>query len=172
MPRPIYTLLLRLPLSPKKDAKAWAKRACSQLKRGQMNALIDRMKTMAEQATSQNKRKLAHTALAYFTKQSHRFGYHRVQALKLPIGSGAIESLIRQVINLRIKGTGKFWLKHHAEVMLLGRCQWAAGAWWQFCAEILQAKLSPKSIDNVIQLHPCSNSSCLTWFFVIAPFCL
>lgn len=138
----------------KKDAKAWAKRACSQLKRGQINALIDRMKTMVEQATSKKKRKLAQTALAYFTKQNHRFDYHRVQALKLPIGSGAIESLIRQVINLRIKGTGKFWLKHHAEVMLLGRCQWAAGAWRQFCAEILQAKLSPKSIHNVIQLHP------------------
>lgn len=29
--------------------------------------------------------------------------------MKLPLGSGAIESLMRQVVNCRLKGTGKFW---------------------------------------------------------------
>ncbi len=46
---------------------------------------------------------------------------------KLPIGSGAIESLIRQVVNLRMKGNSKFWLKPNAEIMLHLRCQWIAG---------------------------------------------
>ena len=136
----------------KKEAKKWAKQACSDLKRGQSDALFSRMKTQVEHATSKKKKDRAQQALTYFTKQSHRFDYQRVQSLKLPIGSGAIESLIRQVINLRIKGTGKFWLKHHAERILLCRCRWAAGTWSALCSEVLQAKLSPKSSNNVIPL--------------------
>lgn len=136
------------------EAKAWAKRACSQLKRGAINGLIKRMNTLASKARSKKKRTLAQKKLLYFCEQPQRFDYQRVQSLKLPIGSGAIESLIRQVINLRIKGTGKFWLKHHAELILLCRCQWAAGAWQSFCSDILRAKLSPISRDNLLLLPP------------------
>ncbi len=71
--------------------------------------------------------------------------YTQVQALKLPIGSGGIESLIRQVVNLRLKGTGKFWLPVHAEIILHGRCQWAAGQWHLFCQRVLTAGLDPKA---------------------------
>ncbi len=138
--------------SRKKEAKTWAKRVRSQLKRGHIKGVIKRMTTLAEQVTSTSKKKRALTQLAYFNKQSHRFDYQRVQALKLPIGSGAIESLIRQVINLRIKGTGKFWLQHHAELVLLGRCQWAAGQWDHWCTNILQANLSPKPQLEAIPL--------------------
>jgi hypothetical protein len=34
--------------------------------------------------------------------------YAKILARKLPIGSGAMESLIQQVVNLRIKGNSKF----------------------------------------------------------------
>jgi len=53
--------------------------------------------------------------------------YAKVANLKLPIGSGAVESLIRQVVNLRMKGW-KFWLRNHAEILLHARCQWIAGS--------------------------------------------
>ncbi|MBW4641085.1 MAG: hypothetical protein KME05_23285 [Gloeocapsa sp. UFS-A4-WI-NPMV-4B04] len=61
----------------------------------------------------------------------------------MPIGSGAIESLMRQVVNLRLKGNGKFWLLHNAEAILYARCQWAAGCWSTFCDSILTARLYP-----------------------------
>ncbi len=41
--------------------------------------------------------------------------------------------------------TGKFWLAEHAEILLHGRCQWAAGQWNQFCQRILTAGLVPKN---------------------------
>ena len=63
--------------------------------------------------------------------------------MKMPIGSGAIESLIRQVVNLRLKGNGKFWLLENAEAILHARCHWAAGGWLTFCDSILTAKLYP-----------------------------
>jgi hypothetical protein len=46
-----------------------------------------------------------------------RLNYAEILAHQLPIGSGAIESSIRQVINLRMKGNSKFWLKENAEIM-------------------------------------------------------
>lgn len=55
----------------------------------------------------------------------------------------AIESLIRQVVNLRLKANGKFWLQGNAEAILHARCQWAARTWSTFCDSILTARLYP-----------------------------
>jgi hypothetical protein len=40
------------------------------------------------------------------------------RGLGVPLGSGAIESSIRRVINLRLKGTGIFWREANAQSML------------------------------------------------------
>lgn len=127
---------------PKDAVKTWVKAACSSLKRGHIHALLEKMQALADAATG--KRKVAILqALQYFAKQPQRFGYNQVAAQKLPIGSGSIESLMRQVVNLRLKGNGKFWLPQHAEIILHGRCQWAAGTWSTFCRSVLTAHLSP-----------------------------
>ncbi len=52
--------------------------------------------------------------------REERLNYAKVLASKLPIGSGAIESLIRQVVNLRMKGNSKFWLKQNKETVNFG----------------------------------------------------
>ena len=65
--------------------------------------------------------------------------YAKALAQKLPIGSGAIESLIPQVINLRIKGNSKFWLKNNSEIMLHLRCQWIAKSWDNFCGSVFNS---------------------------------
>lgn len=50
-----------------------------------------------------------------------KFQYKTFQDNGLPTGSGSIESAIRRVINLRIKGAGSFWKREHAENMILLR---------------------------------------------------
>ena len=55
--------------------------------------------------------------------------YARIAALKLPIGSGAIESAIRRVVNLRLKGPSIYWHKTTAEAVLLLRSYYKAGRW-------------------------------------------
>ena len=65
-----------------------------------------------------------------------RLNYAKVSARKLPIGSGAMGSLIRQVVNLRMKGNSEFWLKDNGEIMLNLCCQWIAGSWHNFCNSI------------------------------------
>lgn len=91
------------------------------------------------------RRSIMTSQIRYFTKrhQEVRLNYAQVAARKLLIGSGAIESLIRQMVNLRLKGNGKFWLLENAEAILHARCQWVAGTWGNFCDSILTATLYP-----------------------------
>jgi len=65
----------------------------------------------------------------YFTKNQHRMAYAQLMAMKLPIGSGAIESAVRRVVNLRLKGPSLFWCRASAEAILLLRSYYKAGRW-------------------------------------------
>ena len=47
----------------------------------------------------------------------------------LPLGSGAIESAIRRVVNLRLKGNGLMWLEANAEAMLVLRAAALTDRW-------------------------------------------
>ena len=46
-----------------------------------------------------------------------------------PLGSGAVESAIRRVINLRLKGNGIYWREENAEAMLALRAAALTGRW-------------------------------------------
>jgi hypothetical protein len=65
----------------------------------------------------------------YFIKNQRRMAYARLMAMKLPIGSGAIESTVRRVVNLRLKGPSLFWCRANAEAILLLRSYYKAGRW-------------------------------------------
>ena len=65
----------------------------------------------------------------YFIKSQHRMAYAQLLAMKLPIGSGAIESTVRRVVNLRLKGPSLFWCRASAEAILLLRSYYKAGRW-------------------------------------------
>ena len=45
----------------------------------------------------------------------------------LPIGSGAVESSVRRVINLRVKSNAIYWLRENAETMIRLRAWIKAG---------------------------------------------
>jgi hypothetical protein len=58
-----------------------------------------------------------------------------------PLGSGAIESAMRRVINLRLKGNGIYWREENAEAMLVLRAAVLTGR-WQETMERTQAAMS------------------------------
>ena len=62
-------------------------------------------------------------------KNQSRMAYATLIAMKLPIGSGAIESAVRRVINLRLKGPSLLWCRASAEAILLLRSYYKAGRW-------------------------------------------
>lgn len=128
------------------ERQFWFKSARSYLKKGKINSLLESMQTLTKQANGELHKSL-NSQINYLTKASEdgRLNYAQISAQKLPIGSGAIESLVRQVVNLRLKGNGKFWLPNNAEILLHARCQWTAGAWNSFSDSILTALLNPAS---------------------------
>src|SRR5262245_29086916 len=65
----------------------------------------------------------------YFVKHQSRMTYAKLMAMKLPIGSGAIESTVRRVVNLRLKGPSICWCRASAEAILLLRSYYKAGRW-------------------------------------------
>jgi hypothetical protein len=65
----------------------------------------------------------------YFEGNIDRMCYANNRSLHLPIGSGPMESAIRRVINLRMKGNGIFWLEENADAMLMLRSFYKAGRW-------------------------------------------
>jgi hypothetical protein len=59
--------------------------------------------------------------------------------------SGAIESAIRRVINLRIKAPGTFWKRDNVERMIFLRCQVIVGRWqtaWRRHCELMRKSLT------------------------------
>ena len=127
-----------------KDRLSWFKTARSDLKTGKIFSLIESMKQYRKSTRGQ-KREILTNQINYFSKREAKglFNYDKISQLKLPIGSGAVESLIRQAVNLRLKGNGKFWLKENAEIILHSRCQWLSGAWNNFTNSILTLRIYP-----------------------------
>src|SRR5882724_10681026 len=48
-------------------------------------------------------------ALGSVATHAHRMRYVTLEARKLPVGSGQVESAVRRVVNLRFTATGSFW---------------------------------------------------------------
>jgi hypothetical protein len=69
--------------------------------------------------------------LGYLTKHlaAGHLAYGQFRRQGLPLGSGAVESAIRRVINLRLKGPGLMWLGANAEGALVLRAAAVTGRW-------------------------------------------
>ena len=55
--------------------------------------------------------------------------YPKYSIMGLPLGNGSIESAIRRVVNLRMKGNGIFWRLRKAEIILALRSSILSGRW-------------------------------------------
>src|SRR5262245_25696895 len=95
------------------------------LLQGQVEQVIAAVRDLCQGRNS----KAIRTQLDYFIKNQRRMAYAKIMAMKLPIGSGAIESAVRRVINLRLKGASLFWCRASAEAILLLRSYYKAGRW-------------------------------------------
>ena len=103
----------------------------SQLRNGQWRQVVEELTELAELANRDHGNKALETEVAYLRKhgEAGRLKYPHFRSLGLPLGSGAIESSIRRVINLRLKGNGIFWREENAEAMLQVRSQVISERW-------------------------------------------
>jgi hypothetical protein len=64
-----------------------------------------------------------------------------------PLGSGAVESAIRRVINLRLKGNGISWREENAEAMLVLRAAALTGRWEETMERVQAAMAQDRCRD-------------------------
>jgi hypothetical protein len=98
------------------------------LKKGEAAGVLNELERLGEQ---HGRLGAMATPVAYLDKHlaAGHLEYDSLQSRGLPIGSGAIESAIRRVINLRLKGNGLMWCEGNAEGMLLLRAAALTGRW-------------------------------------------
>jgi hypothetical protein len=76
-------------------------------------------------------------ALRYVEAHVHRMRYATLEAHKLPIGSGQVESAVRRVINLRFKAPGSFWTERTVSSLMHLRAAFKAGRWDEIMIGVL-----------------------------------
>jgi hypothetical protein len=73
--------------------------------------------------------------------------YARFRRRGVPLGSGAIESAIRRVINLRLKGNSISWYEENAEGMLRLRCLVLSNRWDDTFVQISASLASDRRLE-------------------------
>jgi hypothetical protein len=89
------------------------------------------------------------TAIAYLGRHGEEghLDYATYRRRGLPLGSGAIESAIRRVINLRLKGNSIFWEEENAEAMLQLRGLVLSGRWNDTFTKITASLAADRRLD-------------------------
>jgi hypothetical protein len=111
----------------------WRRRARKALKAGDIEKVEEMIRSLSEHKGA----KQALDKVEYFTDNEARMQFQERREENLPEGSGAMESGIRRVVNLRMKGNGKFWKEENAEAMLTVRSHLKTRrfdrllAWWR-----------------------------------------
>jgi hypothetical protein len=115
------------------------------LKQGRVDTVIEAIRSLKR---GRNAGKIG-TELRYFEDRRNLMRYDVFRRRGIPLGSGAVESAIRRVVNLRLKGASIFWRRENAERMLHLRCYLKAGRWDELMRRVLYR--APTTLQETIR---------------------
>lgn len=113
--------------------RQWQNRALDKLYAGKADKVAQMVSKLADVRGAGE----AADKVDYFADNAERMRYDKLRERNLPEGSGAVESAIRRVVNLRMKGNAKYWLEENAEAMITLRGALKTGRfdrlmrWWR-----------------------------------------
>lgn len=111
---------------------AWVEPLKAQLVRSGASAVLTALAGLV--ADDEPARAEVRKATAYFTEHAARMDYPRFLARQLPIGSGAVESACKTVVQARTKGAGMRWSRTGAQAIVTLRALQRSGRWREFWA--------------------------------------
>lgn len=116
------------------------------LRNGQWRRVVEELSDILQLDPDNAK---AATEITYLRKhgEAGRLSYPHFRELGIPLGSGAIESGIRRVINLRLKSNGMFWGGPEAEMMLQVRATIITHRWDEHVAEMRRQLRQDGTLD-------------------------
>jgi len=110
-----------------KQKRGWVTRQTNRLKAGEVESFQDAVRQLSKGCRSKDWRRERNYLLR--NAEAGRLDYGAARELHLPIGSGIIESTVRRVLNLRLKGASIYWTRAHAEDMIFLRSYYKSGRW-------------------------------------------
>jgi hypothetical protein len=143
-----------------------------QLRAGRSRDVVATLRTMAE---GQPLDSAVWVEVEYLNKHEPHLRYDWFGYRGRPLGSGAVESAIRRVINLRLKGNGIYWREENVEAMLVLRAAALTGRWeetmerthasmgrdrrrdWQWAAPDMEAELKSDAVIKPPMAQPDSS---------------
>ena len=124
----------------KKQKRGWITRQVNRLKQGKVEQFQEEVKKFCRGKRGKDWRRERDYLLRNVS--AGRLNYGQAKDDQLPNGSGIIESTVRRVLNLRMKGASIFWTKENAEDMILLRAYYKSGHW-----QVLENKAFEYSYD-------------------------
>jgi hypothetical protein len=116
---------------PKKEGKKqcqWVQKLKDYLWKGKILRMINTIKQFCKEQKLKLTKEIKNQ-LAYFRVHIEHIQYEFFKKKKLLCGSGAVESAIRRIINLRFKNVSSFWLEEHLEPLCFLRATFLSGRW-------------------------------------------
>lgn len=111
----------------KKAKQSWVTRQTNRLKRGEVAEFVEAVRKFCKGKRGKDWRRERDYLIR--NAKAGRLDYGLAREQHLPNGSGIIESTVRRVLNLRMKGPSIFWTKDNAEDMILLRAYYKSGHW-------------------------------------------
>jgi len=118
------TKLLKLK---KKYADKWVRKVKKQFLEGNTDKGIKLIRETT--AWTRNKELKRERNYFFYHYKNGNLNYLKIKNENLPIGSGAMESAVRRVINQRLKGCGIFWKLENANAMIMLRSFYKSERW-------------------------------------------
>jgi hypothetical protein len=117
------------------------------LKGGSWQKVVDELLRRGKEAALPSESPLWTEILYLFRHgEGGHLDYATFRRRGLPLGSGGIESAVRRVINLRLKGNSIFWEAENAEAMLVLRGLVLSGRWNAMFAKITASLASDRRL--------------------------
>ena len=116
------------------------------LKKGRSRDVIEELEGLA---AGQPEGAAVWREIGYLIRHSEagRLRYDCFRCRGVPLGSGAIESTIRRVLNLRLKGTSLFWEESNAEAVIQLRAAVLSGRWEERLERTREAMAKDRRTD-------------------------
>ena len=116
------------------------------LKKGRSQDVIEELERLA---AGQPEGAAVWREIGYLIRHSGagRLRYDCSRCRGVPLGSGAIESTIRRVLNLRLKGTSLFWEESNAEAVIQLRAAVLSGRWEERLEQTREAMAKDRRTD-------------------------
>ena len=125
------------------EASEWLGAQLHQLRHGDPQQVLDQLGELslgleAASGASTEALKIVKGSLEYLEKRRDQIRYAEFQALGYPIGSGAVESANKLVVEARLKGSGMHWARDNVNPMVALRNIVCSDRWEETWPQICQ----------------------------------